>query len=371
MDRTYIKISKENLVNNIKNIKSFAKDKMICAVIKDNAYGHEAIHLANVIDEYIDYFGVSTIEEALNLKKHTKKNILILGHIKETSIESAVKKNIRLTVSYLDQAKTINNIATLNNKKAIIHIGLNTGMNRIGFELSDKTKNEILEISKMPNIKIEGIFSHFSVADVYYEKNEFKNYTLNQKKKFDTFVNELEESGLKFKIKHIANSAGTLLSLFDNTDMVRPGIIILGLYPSTSIKKTIKIKPILSLYSKIVYLKTIEKNQYISYGNTFKTNKKMTIATVSIGYGDGYPRSLKNTQKVIINGKYCNIIGRVTMDQLMVDVSHVKCKIDDTVIMIGEDHNKSISFNDLAENTGILHYELLCNLNQRVPIYYV
>lgn len=370
-DRTYITINKNYLIENIKNIKKHVGSHKICAVIKDNAYAHNAISFAKIIDNYIDFFGVSTIDEALSLKRHTKNKILILGHIENDHLKLAIKNGIRLTVSYLEQAKLINNLAKSVNKKAIIHLGINTGMNRIGFETSNNSINDIIEISKLSNIKIEGIFSHFSVADVYYENKDYKQFTINQKQSFDSFIKKLEDNNLKFEIKHIANSAGTLLSLYENTDMVRPGIILYGLYPSTSIKKTIKIKPVLSLYSKIVYLKTISKNQTISYGNTYKAEKKMTIATVSIGYGDGYPRSIHTNQKVIVNGKYCNIVGRVTMDQLMVDVTNVKCKIGDIIIMIGEYDNKKITFYDLSKNTGILHYELLCNLNQRVPIYYI
>lgn len=370
-NRTYITINKKYLIENIKNIKKHIKSQKICAVIKDNAYAHNAISFAKVIDKYIDFFGVSTIDEAISLKNVTKSNILILGHIENDKLILAIKNNIRLTVSYLEQAILINNLAKSINKKAIIHLGINTGMNRIGFELSDDSINDIVKINNLSNIVIEGIFSHYSVADIYYENTNYKNFTINQKELFDSFVKKLEDKNLKFEIKHIANSAGTLLSLFKNTDMVRPGIILYGLYPSTTIKKTIKIKPVLSLYSKIVYLKTISKNQTISYGNTFKSKKQMTIATVSIGYGDGYPRSINKNQKVIINGKYCKIVGRVTMDQLMVDVTNVKCDIGDIVIMIGEYENKKISFYDLSKNTGILHYELLCNLNHRVPIYYI
>lgn len=370
-NRTYITINKKYLIWNIKNIKKHIKTKKICAVIKDNAYAHNAIHFAKIIEKYVDFFGVSTIDEAISLKKITKKSLLILGHIESDKLLLAIKNNIRLTVSYLEQAILINKLAKSINKKAIIHLAINTGMNRIGFEISDKSVNSIIKINNLGNIQIEGIFSHFSVADVYYENDKYKKFTNKQKYLFDTFVKKLEDNNLNFKIKHIANSAGTLLSLYDKTDMIRPGIILYGLYPSTSIKRTIKIKPVLSLYSKIVFLKTVQKNQTISYGNTFKTKKQMTVATISIGYGDGYPRSLKETQKVIINGEYCNILGRVTMDQIMVDVSNVKCKIGDVVIMIGEYKNKKIDFYDLAKNTGILHYELLCNLNQRVPIYYI
>ena len=211
-NRTYITINKKYLIENIKNIKKHIKSQKICAVIKDNAYAHNAINLAKVIDKYIDFFGVSTIDEAVSLKNITKSNILILGHIENDKLILAIKNNIRLTVSYLEQAILINNLAKSINKKAIIHLGINTGMNRIGFELSDDSINDIIKINNLSNIIIEGIFSHYSVADIYYENTNYKNFTINQKELFDSFVKKLEDKNLKFEIKHIANSAGTLLS---------------------------------------------------------------------------------------------------------------------------------------------------------------
>ena len=368
--RAYIVINKKNIIFNIKSIKKHINNKMICAVVKDNAYGHNAINIAKIIKKYVEFFGVSTIEEAINLNKETNKKILILGHIENSHIKDAINNNIRMTISNFNQAKIINNISKKMNKKSYIHIAINTGMNRIGFSPNEETKNQIIKICNMKNINVEGIFSHYSVADIYDEKNMYKKFTLKQKKIFDNFIDILEQNNILFKYKHIANSAGTLLSLYDNTNLVRPGIILYGIYPSETITKNIKLKPILSLYSKIVHIKNINKNEYISYGNTFKSKNNMTIATVSIGYGDGYPRSINNKQQVIINGVYCNVVGRVTMDQLMVDVSNIKCKIGDKVILIGEEKNKQISIYNLSKNSNILHYELLCNLNHRLPIYY-
>lgn len=368
--RTYIKINKKNIIFNIQSIKHSLKNQKICAVIKDNAYGHDMIKISKCISKYVDLFGVSTIEEAIKLSEHINKKILILGHIDNQKIKSAILNNIRLTISSFEQAKFINSIAKKYNKKAFIHIAINTGMNRIGFNISDSTIKTIVSLSKLENINLEGIFSHYSVADLYTENKKYKEFTDNQYNKFINLIKDLSRTGIHFNYTHIANSAGVILKLYNNTNLVRPGIILHGVYPNEKLQKYLKLKETLSLYSKIVHISDIKKGDSISYGNTFLAKKNMRIATLSIGYGDGYPRNLSNKQNVIINDKYCKIVGNITMDQLMVDITNVKAKVGDEVILIGKSKTKEIRIYELSKNSNILHYEIFCNLNARIPIIY-
>lgn len=362
-NRVYITLNKTNLLYNIKNIKKITKDKLICAVIKDNAYNHGEVDILKTIKKYVNFYASSTLQEAISIRKNDRKTmILILSHIDKSGYKLAIKNNIALTCSTYKQINDINNEAKKLKKSAYIHIAINTGMNRIGFQITENTIKELKKAKNLSNIKLEGIYSHFACCDTY-DMDEFsKTFTNRQKEHFDEIVAKLHSEGVDFKFKHIANSAGIIYKKFDNTNMVRPGIILYGLKPDENCKNTIKLKQAMSLKTYISFIKEIDKDEYISYGATYKTKKKMKIATIQVGYGDGYPRILSNTQDVYINGKRCKIVGRITMDQTMIDVSKVKCKVGDEVELFGP----HISIYELAKNSNTIPYEIYCGLNKRI-----
>lgn len=362
-NRIYITLNKANLLYNIKNIKKLTKDKLICAVIKDNAYNHGELDILKTISKYVNFYASSTLDEALSIRNNDKKTmILILSHIDKSGYKIAIKNNIALTCSTYKQINDINNEAKKLKKMAYIHIAINTGMNRIGFPITENTIKELKKANKLSNVKLEGIYSHFACCDSYNDDKFSKNFTNKQKEWFDEVVAKLHFEGIDFKYIHIANSAGIIYKKFDNTNMVRPGIILYGLKPDINCKNIIKLKQVMSLKTFISFIKTIDKNEYISYGATFKTKKRMKIATIQVGYGDGYPRILSGIQDVYINNHRCKIIGRITMDQTMIDVSNIKCKVGDEVELFGP----HISIYELANNSNTIPYEIFCGLNKRI-----
>lgn len=354
-----------NIINEKKKI---GTDIKMCAVIKTDAYGHGAVPVANSLKHLCEYFAVATVSEGLELRENNiTNNILILGYIFPDEIETALKNNLELTVFDFETALEISNHALKLNKKAVIQLKIDTGMGRIGFQPTDNSLSDIERISKLEGIYIKGIFTHFSKAD---EKD--KTFFNIQKDKFLNFILKAENLGINFELKHMCNSAAINDFDGDMLDMVRSGIITYGLLPSTElIKNKIKLSPALNLSSSISFIKRVDKDFPVSYGATFTTKKETLIATVPVGYGDGYPRSLSNKGYVLINGQKANIIGRICMDQFMVDVSDIKnIKRGDKVTLIGKDKNEEITAELLGELSGRFNYELCCNINKRVPRYY-
>ncbi|GIM28277.1 alanine racemase 1 [Clostridium polyendosporum] len=354
---------------NIKQIRKVAKSKEIIGVVKADAYGHGALDVAPVLlKNGADKLAVAVITEALELINNgINAPIIILGYTPLDFAKDLIQNNIEQTVYSLEYAKELSKKAQKLNKIVKVHIALDTGMGRIGFLPDDQGVKDTCEISRLPNIEIAGLFTHFSTSD---EKD--KNYTMNQLEKYTSFYNKLVNHGVNIKLRHAANSAAIIDLPETHFDAVRPGIILYGYYPSDEIiKEKIDLKPALTLKTNVVHVKKMPKGMYISYGRKFQTEKESIIATLPIGYADGYTRLLFNKAKVIINGKLAPVVGRICMDQCMVDVSEVgDVKIGDEVILIGEQNGIKFNADDIAELIGTINYEVVCMISKRVPRVY-
>lgn len=367
MKRIWKEINLSNLQYNLSMVKDFAKNKSIICMVKDNAYGHDAKEVSLFLekDERVAAFAVASAEEAMSLVGiGIKKDIIIISHICEEDYETAIKNDIIITISTVDQALKINEKAKKLNQIARVQIAIDTGMNRIGFKPSDEAVKDIINISKLPSIKIHGVYSHFAVADSDVGNTEDDEYTNLQETSFDKVINALSKNGINNIDTSISNSAGILSGKGLKYTSVRPGIILYGILPSERFNN-VKLKPVLVLKSRIVHLHKITKGTSVSYGRTFISDKDMLIATISCGYGDGYPRSASNRTQVIVNDRRCSIIGRISMDAMMVDVSNVDCKINDEVILIGKSETEEITLKELCDRTGEFTYEILTRINTR------
>lgn len=336
--------------------------KLLC-VIKADAYGHGAVPLAKLFEGRADFYGVACIEEAIELKKAgIKTPVLILGAVPKEFYSDIVKYDIRVPIFNLEDAKVLSAEAVKQNKTAPFHFCVDTGMSRIGFQVNKESADACLEITKLPNIEAEGLFSHFATAD---EKDLSK--AIAQRDKFKEFIKLLEERGINIPIKHINNSAG-IMNFDEYFDMCRMGIILYGLYPSHEVDENLlKIKPVMEWRAHITHIKELEPGREISYGGTYKTGETRRIATIPVGYADGYPRCLSNKGKVLINGEFAPITGRVCMDQFMVDITGIDAKVGDTVVLVGKSGSKELSMEEVSESAYSFNYELPCRVARRVP----
>ena len=370
--RVWKEIKLDAVKNNVKNIRGLLKDGVrLLAVIKADAYGHGAVEVAQslLFDGGADYFGIANNGEAEQLRRAgINTPVLILGAVFDDEYAELVKDDITLTVFDFDTAKKLSDTAKKLGKTAKIHIKIDTGMARIGFLPSEDAVEEIIKISKLDGIEIEGMFSHFAKAD-----EADKMPTRVQFEKFMFIKNELLKRGIKIPICHICNSAGIIDFPEYHLDMVRSGIITYGYYPSDFVNKdALKLESAMSFKSRVVHIKTVEKGTSVSYGGTFTAKEKMKIATVSAGYADGYSRLLSNKADVIINGVRCRVLGRVCMDQLMVDATHLKnINLGDEVILFGKSGNNKVTVEETAEIMGTINYEVMCGLSRRVPGVYI
>lgn len=368
--RAYAQIDLNAIIKNVEAVKSkVGPDVRTMAIVKTDAYGHGAVRIASELSAAgVDAFGVATVEEGAVLRRNgITKPILILGYVFPEDYEELLNNGLMHAVFKYENACELSKKAAELNKTAEIHIKIDTGMGRIGFAPTDESVEEIVKISKLPNIEIDGIFTHFACAD-----SKDKTSCNRQKKLYLDFLEKLEKRGISIPVKHMDNSAGIIDYNSDFLDMVRIGIMTYGLYPSDEVDKaSFELYPALSLISSVSYVKAVKKGLSISYGSTFTADRDMEIATVSIGYGDGYPRALSNKGRVLINGEYCNIVGRVCMDQLMVDVTGRNVKQGDRVTLVGTDGSKRISVEEVADTAGSFNYEFCCNINMRVPRVYI
>ncbi|MBR6512206.1 MAG: alanine racemase [Clostridia bacterium] len=364
--RVYVGVDLAAISDNVKSImKKVGPDVKVMAVIKTDGYGHGAVAIAHALNEIGVYsFAVATIDEARELRASGIRNpILILGYVFPNDLQDVIDYNVTSTVFSYDSAKMISDYAAKRGKVAKIHIKLDTGMGRIGFVPGEESAAEIKRIFDLKNIEVEGVFTHFATAD-----EADLGPSKAQAKLFEDFVNSLEADGYFFKIRHICNSAGVLVMDGNYDNMVRAGIIIYGLRPSAEVKCDIDLKPALELVSHVAYVKEVGAGFTVSYGSTYTTSGKTKIATIPVGYGDGYPRSLSNKGRVIVNGCYAPIIGRVCMDQFMVDVTAVPdVKQGDEVILIGKQGDCEITVDEIADIAGTINYEIVCGINKRVP----
>ena len=367
--RTYAKIDLDAIEYNIDSVlkKINGKAKLL-AVIKADAYGHGAVEIGKLLEERCDFFGVACVEEAVELiNAGIKKPVLILGYVFEEQYDIVVKNDIRIPIFSYESAKALSDEAVKQGKEIPFHFCIDTGLSRIGFQVNEESADICKKITRLPNIKAEGLFSHFATAD---EKDLTK--AKRQRELYEKFVSLLSDRGIEIPIKHLNNSAGIMV--FDRLfDMVRSGIITYGLYPSEEVDKTLlDIKPAMEWKARITHVKTLSAGREISYGGTFKTEKDTVVATVPVGYADGYPRCLSNLGKVIVNGKYASIIGRVCMDQFMIDVTDIPdVRVGDTVTLVGRDGNAVLTMEEVSLLAHSFNYELPCRVSRRVPRVYI
>lgn len=367
-DRLYAGIDLDAVRFNMESMhKHIREGTKITAVVKADAYGHGALRIAEVIEPlpYLWGFAVATVDEAKSLiKDGRKKPILILGIPFQESYPYIVEHQIRPAVCDFSMAKELSDIAVRKNKVCHVHIKIDTGMSRIGFLVNENSAEIIARIAALPNIDIEGIFTHFARAD---EKD--KTFTDRQIALFCKMIFLTELQGVKIPIHHCSNSAGILELPEANMDMVRAGITLYGLWPSDEVLKTqIELRPVMSLKSHISFIKTLEAGCPVSYGGTYVTAETSRIATIPVGYADGYARGLSNKGYVLVHGKKAPIRGRICMDQFMVDVSKIpEAKQGDVVTLLGCDGESCITMEELGELSGRFNYEFACLITDRVP----
>lgn len=368
--RVYARINLDSIYANMDNLKAnVSEGTQMVAVVKADGYGHGAVPVAKTVDGLAEAYAVATIEEALQLRHHgINKPIYLLGFIPDGSIDDAIMQEIRFAVFEEAQAKRISERAVILGKKAILHIKLDTGMGRIGFLPTDRSVEEIIRLSKLDNIEVEGMFTHFAKAD-----EADKEAAHRQLEVYCAFLEKLRENGLEIKIKHCSNSAGIIDMPEANMSEVRAGIALYGMYPSDEVnKRAVALYPALELKSHVIYVKEVESGTSIGYGGTYITKRKTRVATIPVGYGDGYPRGLSNKGAVLINGQRAPIIGRVCMDQFMADVTDIEnISEGDEVTLIGSDGAAAITVEEMSALAGTFNYEFVCDIGKRIPrVYY-
>ncbi|MCI8514744.1 MAG: alanine racemase [Lachnospiraceae bacterium] len=345
------------------------KETLLCPVVKADAYGHGAEMVAKAVEDLSDYFAVATIDEAILLREQgIQKPILLMGFTSKDRFEELFRYRVYPNIYKWEDAIALSSAAGKLGETIPIHISVDTGMNRLGFPLNGEAKDQITRIVGLPGLVPEGIFSHFVSAD-----SADKTLANLQIDRFGRFAEELAARGVTFRLKHMAASAGTMDCRLAEFDMVRTGIITYGVLPSDEVdRERFSLEPALSLKSTVIYLKTVPKGETISYGATYTTSRDERIATVPVGYGDGYFRSLSNRGYVLIRGRKAPICGRICMDQFMVDVTDIPgVKEGDEVTLIGRDGETRIYAEELAALAGTIPYENLCDLGKRIPRVYL
>lgn len=377
-NRAWAEINLNAIENNIKSIRSYVGNSVkILGIVKADAYGHGYLETARtLLENGADALAVACLDEAIQLRKcGIEHPILILGNSRISEAEILVSNDIMPACFELSLAKALSEAAVKLNKKAKIHIKIDTGMGRVGYRFGDNpteneaSVNEILSIAALPNMEIDGIFTHFSVAD----DDDDDEYTNLQFNRFCGICNELEKRGLTVPTKHCCNSAALIRFPHMHLDMVRPGIILYGHKPSEFVDCTaLKLKPSMTFKARITNIKEIEKGESVSYGRRFIAKEKCKIATVPVGYADGYSRVLSGKVKIIAGGKLCDNVGNICMDQCMFDVTNVNTiAIGDEVILFGEGDNIELPVESLAEKMGTINYEILCMIGKRIPRIYL
>ncbi|QOV19094.1 alanine racemase [Blautia liquoris] len=368
--RCYAEVSLSAIGHNIREVrKQISPETKLLIVIKADAYGHGAVKVARFMEDQADYFGVATIDEAVSLREGGIRHpILILGYTSPSQYPELVTYDIAQTIYSMDTARKLNEEAKRQGRKARVHVAVDTGMTRIGFQVTEEDADEIRAVSLLSEINLEGLYTHFSRAD-----EMDKSYSLIQAQKYRKMLDMLEKRGVQIPLKHICNSAGIMEFKDYRYDMVRCGIVTYGIYPSEEVQKSqLDLKPALQWKAHVIHVKDVPKGVGVSYGATYVTDKPMTkIATISVGYADGYPRALSSIGRVLIHGQYAPILGRICMDQMMVDVTEISdVQVEDVVTLVGMDGDKIIPIEEIADPSSRFNYEMLCNIGQRVPRVY-
>ncbi len=368
--RIAAEINLDAIGNNIREIKKRIDPKTrLLATVKADAYGHGAVEVAQVcLYNGADELSVATYDEGIALRNNNIfVPILILGYTVESRLEDVVRHELTQTVFSYELAKQLSDTAVRLGKTATAHIGIDTGMSRIGFLPCEESLDEIDRIFELPNLRITGVFTHFSTAD-----SADKSFTRQQFERFLYMTDGIEARGHKGLIRHCANSAAIIDLPEMQLDMVRAGIIIYGMFPSGEVGRDINLMPAMSIKTHVSYVKELPAGIGVGYGRTYYTDKLTKIATVPVGYADGYSRQLSNRARMIVNGEYANVIGNVCMDQLMLDITHIdNVKMGDEVTVMGVCGDKSVSAEELGEMTGTINYEIVCGIGKRVPRVYI
>lgn len=370
--RIYAAVNLDAVLYNLENMKkNISENTKIIAVLKADGYGHGAVPIAREIQSlpYIWGIAVATVEEGMELRNAgIQKPILILGYTYEEDYDTIVREDFRPAVFKKSMAQKLSQAAVKAGKPVNIHIKIDTGMTRIGYRDPQRDVPEILEISRLPGIRIEGLFTHFARAD---ETDPAPAY--RQLEKYGEFLKKLEAAGLSIPLKHCSNSAGIIRIPEANLDAVRAGVILYGMYPSDEVEKEpVPLKPAMEIKSHIAYIKTVEPGTQVSYGGTYTTQRPTRIATIPVGYADGYARGLSNRGSILIHGRRAPILGRVCMDQFMVDVTEIpEAKELDEATLLGMDGEDCITMEELGDLSGRFNYEFACCISKRVPRIYI
>ena len=369
--RVYATVNLDAVASNMRSMRdNLPASTLIMGSVKADGYGHGSVPLAKTIEPYVFGYAVATIDEGIILRRHgINKTILILGVTHESRYEDLLRYDIRTAMFQYEKAKKLSDLALKQGKKAVVHLALDTGMSRIGMKADREHAKEAAAIAALEGIEVEGLFTHFARADET-DKSAYEE----QYRRYKEFLGYLKELGVKIPIRHCSNSAGIVESLESNhMDMVRAGIAIYGMYPSDEVDhNSVKLTPAMEIKSCITYIKEIEAGTAVSYGGTFVADHTMKVATIPVGYGDGYVRSLSGKGDVLIHGKRAAILGRICMDQFMVDVTDIPdVQEDDEVTLLGSDGAECITMEELAEKSGGFHYEMICDIGKRIPRVYL
>ena len=370
-ERVLALIDLDALEYNIKSIrKKTPEGTGIIGVIKADAYGHGSVEVAQVLLENgADWFAVAVVDEGLNLRKHgINAPILLLGYTPELRFEDVINNGFIQTMYSYEMAEKLSKTAVRLGKTAVVHIKIDTGRGRIGYRVNNEAADEIVRISKLPGIEVNGMFTHFAASD-----EADKAYTNMQFERFMKMDKMLKDRGLNIPVRHAANSAAIMDIDSMMLNMVRPGIILYGAYPSDEvIKENLDLRPVMSIKTHVSFVKEVEKGDCISYGRTYTAPDKRKIATIPVGYADGFIRAYAKEGKVLIKGKFAPIVGRICMDQFMVDVTDIDdVKINDEVVLMGTQGENSITADDIAKALNTINYEVFCTLSKRVPRQYI
>lgn len=364
--RVYADINLDAIESNVDELMKVTKaGTKAIAVVKADGYGHGDVAVCKTIYDKVAGFAVATIDEAVNLRENgVEKPILVLGFVNPDDFPTLVEHNVDATIFDIETAQLLSEAAVKAGREALCNIKVDTGMRRIGLEPNESGIETVKAIKRLPNVNARGIFTHFAASD-----EADKTSAQLQFHKFTDFIKALEKEGITFEFRHCSNSAAIIDMPEANLDMVRLGISLYGMYPSEEVHKDrVKMTPALELKSHVAMVKTIGAGEKVSYGGTFVTNRETTLATVSVGYGDGYPRALSSKGYVLINGQKAPIVGRVCMDQMMVDVTDIgEVRRNDMVTLIGKDGDQTISVEEIAALAGTFNYEFVCDLGKRIP----
>ena len=367
LDSTYVKIDLDAMLDNLSAISEKA-GTMVLAVIKADAYGHGAVEVAKALESHCAFFGVSSILEALELRQaNITTPILILGYTPVAAFPEAIRQGIRPAIFRYEDALALSQAATALGMTAKFHIAVDTGMSRIGFQVTPEEADICAKIAVLPNVEAEGLFSHLATADC-----ADLTRARHQAALFDQFDEMLRSRGVTIRLRHLDNSAG-VMNFHCKYELVRSGIVTYGMYPSTEVDPSVlDLRPALRWESRITHLKTLEPGREIGYGGTYTTTRPTRVATVPVGYADGYRRNLSGRFYVLIRGKKAPILGRICMDQMMVDVTEIPdAALNDTVVLVGKSGNLNISVEEIAAQGDSFNYEFVCGISRRVPRVYL